>query len=653
MTRPGIPTFCLQMLLPLTLLITYPASAEQQVFDYPPTVSLEAVQQYVADAPREHPRLLASEQDFVALRAALEQDPVRKQLAEAVVRNADQLQGVAPVERTLQGRRLLGQSRRCVKRVLTLAMAYQLTGDPRHAARCREEMLAAARFSDWNPSHFLDVAEMTFALAIGYDWLYPQLDAASRDEIRAAIVSKGVSLPFETRHTGWINARNNWGQVCHGGLTAGALAVLEDEPELAARTVHNAVHHVTRSMEAFAPRGSYPEGPGYWAYGTGYNVLLIGLLESVLGTEFGLIQAPGFDQTGQYPSLTCGPSGEFFNYADGGAGRSVEPALFWFATRFDRTDWLLGERDRLLQLVRKHSDRDAASDGNRLLPLALLWMDGRYEAAEIRMPLHWFSQGEVPITLHRSSWTDPNATFVGLKAGSPSASHGHMDIGSFVLDADGVRWAVDLGAEGYHGIESRGMNLWSRAQDSDRWTIFRQCNAGHNTLVIDGQLQRAAGDGQIVAFSDDPADPHSIVDMSSVYRDQADSVARGITLLGSNEVLIQDELSGLKPGSRVRWGMITPARTGTSQASRMTLHQDQAQLTLTIQAPQQAEWQVIDTATPRNEWDSPNRGTRMVAFEVEVPESGQVTLAVLATPGSCQNSVASQLQVRPLKQWTE
>jgi hypothetical protein len=36
-------------------------------------------------------------------------------------------------------------------------------------------MLAAAAFSDWNPSHFLDVAEMTAALAIGYDWLYEEV----------------------------------------------------------------------------------------------------------------------------------------------------------------------------------------------------------------------------------------------------------------------------------------------------------------------------------------------------------------------------------------------------------------------------------------------------------------------------------------------
>jgi len=42
--------------------------------------------------------------------------------------------------------------------------------------------LAAARFGDWNPKHFLDVAEMTFALAIWYDWLFDQLDTNLRGE---------------------------------------------------------------------------------------------------------------------------------------------------------------------------------------------------------------------------------------------------------------------------------------------------------------------------------------------------------------------------------------------------------------------------------------------------------------------------------------
>src|SRR4029079_13134562 len=129
------------------------------------------------------------------------------------------------------------------------------------------------------------------------------------------------------------------------------------------------------------------------------------------------------------------------------------------------------------------------------------------------------------------------------------ASHAHMDIGSFVLDSDGVRWATDLGSEGYFGIESRKMDLWNTKQNADRWKIFRLNNFSHNTLVIDDQLQVTAGNAPIVAFSDDPEKSFSIVDMTAVYRGQAKSVRCGVMLLPSHEVLIQDELTGLKPGS--------------------------------------------------------------------------------------------------------
>jgi hypothetical protein len=572
-------------------------------------------------------------------------------MADAVIRQADLMLDTTPITRTLEGRRLLGQSRTCVQRVVALSMAYHLTGDLRYVRRAEAEMLSAARFEDWNPSHFLDVAEMTTALAIGYDWLHPQLDAAARAEIATAIIEKSLRLPFTTDHNGWVKSRNNWGQVCHGGLTAGALAISELDPDLAARTIHNAVHNVTHSMAAFAPNGSYPEGPGYWAYGTGYNVLLIAMLENALHTDFGLSLAPGFDQTGQYPNLVGGPSGAFFNYADGGSNRSPQPFLFWFANRFNRPDWLLGERERFRAALTAMARNPSAARGDRFLPLTLLWALDTAKPAEIRMPLHWSSDGETPITVHRSSWTDPNATFVGFKGGSPSANHGQMDIGSFVLDADGVRWALDLGAEGYHGIESRGMNLWDRSQTSDRWTIFRQNNHGHNTLVIDEQLQVAAAAARFIRFSTNTAFPHSVLDMSDVYASQANSIQRGVALLPSREVLVQDRLSGLRPGSRVRWGMITPGEPAQPGAREIRLINGNARLTLTILAPTEATWRVIDTANPRKEWDSPNPGTLMLAFEVTAPASGDLTLAVVATPGSCSKSALPDLALRPLSDW--
>ena len=370
-----IHRFFISFAIALVCFVFGNAIADARENSYPPDVSIEELTELVKKVPKTHPRLFIHADELETLRRKSEKNALNRSLKEAIVHQADVLLDDAPIERKLQGRRLLGQSRRCVQRVLALAMAYQLTEDAKYAERCKKEMLAAASFEDWNPSHFLDVAEMTFALAFGYDWLYDRLDEDSRLKIRDAIIHKGVELPFTTKHNGWVRSSNNWGQVCHGGLLAGAFAVLEDEPELAAKTAHSALKNVTRSMAAFAPKGSYPEGPGYWSYGTSYNVLLIGVLDSVLGSDFGLSLAPGFDRTGQYLSVVTGPSGMTFNYADGGAGRSAQPAVFWFASKFDRPDWSFHEYDLLAKAI-DSAKRSNRSTGDRFFSHDHV-MDGR------------------------------------------------------------------------------------------------------------------------------------------------------------------------------------------------------------------------------------------------------------------------------------
>jgi hypothetical protein len=110
-------------------------------------------------------------------------------------------------------------------------------------------------------------------------------------------------------------------------------------------------------------------------------------------------------------------------------------------------------------------------------------------------------------------------------------------------------------------------------------------------------------------------------------------------------------LTGLKPNSRVRWGMITTGVPSDLDKNPLVLHQNGEQLTLTIIAPGKAAWNQIDTATPRHEWDSPNPGTRMVAFETRAPKSGQLTLAVVATPGTCRAPLALKAKIEPLEDW--
>jgi hypothetical protein len=94
-----------------------------------------------------------------------------------------------------------------------------LGNDTAFADRAIKEMVhVSSDCKDWNPSHFLDVAEMTHAVAIGYDWLYDRISASDRKIIESAATTKGLTagLAAYHSHAWWANSTVNWNQVCNG-----------------------------------------------------------------------------------------------------------------------------------------------------------------------------------------------------------------------------------------------------------------------------------------------------------------------------------------------------------------------------------------------------------------------------------------------------
>ncbi len=242
-----------------------------------PTLTPAEVAKRLEQLPPTHPRLFLPAGGEAALKQQIAADPLWARLADGVIREADRQLATKPVERVLIGRRLLDKSRTALSRVLHLGLAWRLTGAKKYLERAHAELLAVAACTDWNPKHFLDVAEMTAAVGVGYDWFFPALDDATRRTLHAAIVQHGL-VPSRA-HNSWTKAVNNWNQVCNGGMTVGALAIAETDRDLAAEMIARAVNTVPVSMHEYAPDGAYPEGPGYWGYGTSYNVILIHALQ--------------------------------------------------------------------------------------------------------------------------------------------------------------------------------------------------------------------------------------------------------------------------------------------------------------------------------------------------------------------------------------
>ena len=587
-----------------------------------------------------HPRLLLKADEEKNIRTQLQVSPVWQNVQQTILTESERLLTQPPVERIQIGRRLLDKSRTCLQRTFFLSYAYRMSGDKRYAERAKLELLQVCGFSDWNPSHFLDVAEMTLAVALGYDWLFDLLDDSERQWIKKALVEKGILPSFDPAYNWFLTSNHNWNQVCNAGMVFGALAIAEDDPELALKVVNRAIRTVKLAMKAYGPDGAYPEGYAYWDYGTSFNVLLINCLEKAFSSDFALTSIPGFLNTAYFLENMTGPTGTCFNWGDSKLTANLNPAMFWFAQKQSDPSLLWVEKEFLEAELYKSMSQD------RLLPALILWGSATNMGA-IQPPdnLCWRGQGENPVCLMRTSWTDPQALYVGFKAGSPQVNHAHMDVGSFVVEANGVRWASDLGMQDYESLESKGIALWGQTQDAQRWTIKRLNNYVHNTWTFSGSLQRVDGYAKIERYSGNPDRLFAIADLSSLYSDQVQSVWRGIAIRSRSNVLVRDEIQNKEQVTVMRWTMLTSCNVDLTQ-SGPELEIEGKKLRLIGRGPIPITWQTWSTE-PTTDYDADNTGTVLVGFEYEARPGEKVSFQVLFVPEGTQGD----FEDFPLSAW--
>ena len=570
-----------------------------------------------------HPRILLLEGEEQQIRELINSDETWNKMHLAIIEKSTGLLGKPVLERVMTGRRLLSVSREALKRIFYLSYSYRMTGDDRYLQRADAEILAVSRFDDWNPSHFLDVAEMTMAVAIGYDWLFEELSERARLEGRSAILLKGIEESKKGTHW-WLTSENNWNQVCNAGMVFGALAIQEDYPELAEEIIDRAFESIPIAMDEYLPDGVYPEGYGYWGYGSTFNILFLSAMEKYLGTDRGLTNNDGFLNTGHFLKHMITPTGGNFTWADCGTGTSLKPAMFWFAERTNNPSVLWSEK-QFLELTDY-----SKFTGIRELPAIMIW-GKNIPLGNITEPPEkfWYGQGRNPVAMMRSDW-NTTAVYIGLKAGSPSVNHGHMDIGSFVMEADNRRWATDLGSQNYESLESLGMQIFGKSQDAERWTIFRMNNFSHNVLIVNDEHQKVNGYGKIDRQSDNGDFMFAISDISTVYRDQLENYKRGVALKDSEYTIVRDEFETLDKTTHLRWQMVTYSNVDLGD-KEATLTDNGKILKLKVQGPDNLVMKTWSTDPPQS-YDAENPGTIIVGFECEIPANTRESFEVIMIP---------------------
>lgn len=591
---------------------------------------------------KQHPRLLFNQEYLTQLKTLKDTDPYLKKSYQNLINSAEAATETVPQEyEYADGLRL---SRTSPDMMPVLALAYNLSGDMRYADRLWQELEMVCAFPDWNPNHFLDVGDYARGVAYAYDWMYNHWNEEQRRIVRNGIMNHGFkpAMMYLRNGTFFFSQTTNWNQVINSGLGLAALAIADESgyDAISNEVLNRVIEGLPNAIAEFAPDGASIEGISYWEYAQETFFQFDAGLFSAAGTDFGLNQMEGLSKTGYFPISMAGSTRQSFNFGDGYAGLILNPVLFWISRLYDLPDI----SSYVLELQ---------PNGGNWGAMALYRSGDEHVDFRQNIAKDVLFKGRQNVASMRSSWYDDDALFVAFKGGDNTIGHGDLDIGGFVLDALGVRWATELGSETYNAS-----GMFENAKGGARWTYYRKRAEGNNTLVInpDNEEDQAPDAiGEIISFKESDSAAYGIIDMKEAYRGKAADAKRGIALINNRSaVLIQDEIKTMKPSEIYSFIHTITEIDISDDGKKAIMSFDDKRMRVDLLEPSDASLIVMEalplSTSPNPEGNNPNIGYRKLAAHLN--DAVNPTISMLFTPlRANQPDEISLPEVLPLSQW--
>lgn len=526
----------------------------------------------------EHPFVLADKDKFDVARNEYKSNAFSDYtsgLNKSVFANADALldMDVYPVLEYVLDEEdsILPISREVINRMVILGYAWQVTGESLYAERAWAELENVCGYDDWCTGHFLATAEMALAVSIGYDWFYDYLTEEQKDFLASKTLEYAVEPALSKNYLkNWFTwSKNNWNSICYSGIGIACMTFAEYFPEESAEFLSMCYTNMPIAFENFTPDGVYAEGPGYSQSGMNSIVFFVATSKNYFGTDFGMSDIDGFKELGYFPVYITTPTG-VFNFGDNKARMCFTPSLHWYASEYDAPLLAVYQMwDTADEFLTDTSGNVESSGSGKEDALSLLWYDRSYTPETVTfdnepLAVHLESDVGQPLVLMRSAWLDKNATFAGIKAGYNYTNHGDLDVGTFVFDSMGERWAEELGPGSYDAPD-----YFVNLPAGGRWKNYCKRAEGQNTLVINPDMtvddQYALAECDFDYFNETLNGGECRVDMTDAYRmNGARDVSRTFELYNNRtSLIITDKINCVIP-SEIYWFMHTKADISVS-----------------------------------------------------------------------------------------
>lgn len=362
-----------------------------------------------------------------------------------------------------------------------LAIAYRLTGDARYLAAAKAYALAAVSYPTWGAGKNEDIAlaasHLISGVSLVYDWLQPELTAAEKTALRAAIAPRAATIhTYQSSGPGGARpllVNSTWVRV--SALAAAGFALHGEDPA-APQWSQFATTYFRGVMASLGPDGASFEGVGYWGYSVEYLLRALDLART-LGNE-DLHQNDWLKKTAFYRLYLSLPLGAW-SKTDSVVDLADAPRLNWYGPDYSLRGLARLFRDAHAQWLAAEIDSKGVADLDSSW-LSLVWFDPALEPeAPSSLPtLRYFT--DMGIVSARSGWSGSESLVV-FKSG-PFAGHHAMDAlaydpGAYHAHPDANHFVVFGGGE------------WLIRDDGYGPKSTKQ----HNTLLVNGRGQVGEG----------------------------------------------------------------------------------------------------------------------------------------------------------------
>ena len=294
---------------------------------------------------------------------------------------------------------------------------------------------------------------------------------------------------FEIYHShqdwlGWAGADHNWNAVCSQGVLGAALSQVDD-PRYLAEMLVLARRGLPFYLGGFGGDGGTSEGPVYWDYGFGWFAVLNEQLEKRTGGRLSLVEGNNkiLEIANFGPRMSLG-GGKVVNFSDCAAETVLRPStLSYLGERLDAPLCRRAAEDSYRQLLTSGLELDAQRNDLFFLARALLRCPDNVHGQSDGIPEDFYFPELAVVVAHGLDRWGNHWDFAA-KAGHNHEHHNHNDCGSYLLNINGERMAVEIGAPEY-------------VKDffgPRRYEFLAARTLGHSLPVINGAEQRSGSE---------------------------------------------------------------------------------------------------------------------------------------------------------------